>query len=174
MGHFIKTCTDPEHSGLCTTTILIIGLGNPILGDDAVGIHVARMLKRRFQTAADLEFKELSVGGLRLVEEMLGFETVFLIDSIEGEESKVGEIREFSADDFKTTQRSSAPHVTNFATALELYNKLEPSKVPRNMKIFTIGIHGESTFREGLSPHVGEAASKLADLVAREIEHLRV
>lgn len=131
------------------------------------------MLKQRFPSKSELEFKELSVGGLRLVEEMLGFERVFMVDSIEGDDSQVGQIREFSSDDFKTTQRSSSPHVTNFATALELYSRLEPNKIPRNVRIFTIDIHGESTFREGLTPRVEEAASKLVDLIAREIEQLR-
>ena len=41
------------------------------------------------------------------------------------------------------------------------------------MKIFTIGIHGESTFHEGLSPRVEEAALKLADLIARKIEQVQ-
>jgi len=131
------------------------------------------MLKQRFPSKSELEFKELSVGGLRLVEEMLGFERVFIVDSIEGDDSQVGQIREFSSDDFKMTQRSSSPHVTNFATALELYTRLEPNKIPRNVRIFTIGIHGESTFREGLTRRVEEAASKLVDWIAREIEQLR-
>ena len=131
------------------------------------------MLKQRFPSKSELEFKELSVGGLRLVEEMLGFERVFIVDSIDGDDSQIGQIQEFSPDDFKTTQRSSAPHVTNFATALELYGRLEPNKVPRNVKIFTIGIHGESRFHEGLSPRVEEAALKLADLIAREIEQIQ-
>ena len=130
------------------------------------------MLKQRFPSKSELEFKELSVGGLRLVEEMLGFETVFMVDSIEGDASQIGQIREFSSDDFKMTQRSSSPHVTNFATALELYSRLEPNRIPRNVRIFTIGIHGESTFLEGLTSRVEEAASKLVDLIAREIEQL--
>jgi hydrogenase maturation protease len=131
------------------------------------------MLRQRFLSKPELEFKELSVGGLRLVEEMLGFEKVFMIDSIEGDDPQVGQIREFSSNDFKTTQRSSSPHVTNFATALELYSRLEPNKIPGNVRIFAIGIHGESTFREGLTPRVEEAASKLVDLIAREIEQSR-
>ena len=68
--------------GLSHTTILLVGLGNPIMGDDAVGIHVVRMLKDRNRGRADLEFKELSLGGLGLVEEILGYERVFIIDSV--------------------------------------------------------------------------------------------
>jgi len=140
------------------------------MGDDGVGIYVVRMLKQKLQSKPNLEFKELSVGGLRLVEEMLGYEEVIIVDSIESDVSQVGQIREFSSDQFKDTQQSSSPHVTNFATAFELYRKLEPGEIPDQVRIFTIGISSEFTFREGLSPSVQEAASKLVGMIGREIE----
>jgi hydrogenase maturation protease len=142
------------------------------MGDDAVGIHVIRTLRQRFPAEPELEFKELSVGGLRLVEEMLGYEKVFIVDSIATDDSQIGQIQEFSPEDFKTTEEPSSPHVTNFATALELYKSLEPDEIPRSVKIFTIGMHSEFTFREGLSPRVNEAALKVTDLIAREIEQV--
>jgi hydrogenase maturation protease len=140
------------------------------MGDDGVGIHVVRMLRQKFQSKSNLEFKELSVGGLRLVEEMLGYEEVIIVDSIESDASKVGQIHEFSPDQFKDTEQASSPHVTNFATAFELYRKLEPGEIPDRVRIFTIGISSEFTFREGLSPSVQDAASKLVDMIGREIE----
>jgi hydrogenase maturation protease len=152
---------------------LLIGLGNPIMGDDAVGILVIRMLKKKFSSGSDLEFKELSVGGLRLVEEMLGYKRVFIADSIESESSQIGQIREFSPEQFKSTERASSPHVANFAAALELYRRLEPSKVPETIRIFTIDINPEFTFREGLSSPIQEAASKLAEIILREVEQVR-
>ena len=49
---------------------LIIGLGNPILGDDGVGIRVAEEVRRGLPTclASRTEVTEASVGGLRLAE----------------------------------------------------------------------------------------------------------
>ena len=142
------------------------------MGDDAVGIHVVRMLRQRFPAKSELEFKELSVGGLRLVEEMLGYERVFIVDSIATDDSQIGQIQEMSPEDFKMTEQSSSPHVTNFATAFGLYRSLEPDKIPRSVKIFTIGMHSEFTFREGLSPRVNEAGLKVTDLIAHEIEQV--
>lgn len=142
------------------------------MGDDAVGIHVVRTLRQKFPSRSDLEFKELSVGGLRLVEEMLGYKKVFIVDSTESNTSQIGQIREFSPEQFKATEQASSPHATNFATALELYKKLEPSEVPETVKIFTIDISSEFTFREGLSPPIQEAASKLAEIIFREVEQV--
>jgi hydrogenase maturation protease len=147
-------------------TRLLIGLGNPIMGDDAVGIQVVRMLKRKL-----LQFKELSVGGLRLVEEMLGYDEVIIVDSMDADASQIGMIREFTPDQFKGTEvQALSPHITNFAAAFEFYKKLEPSEMPGKVRIFTIGIRSDLTFREGLSPPIRDATSKLVDVICREIE----
>jgi hydrogenase maturation protease len=151
---------------------LLVGLGNPIMGDDAVGIRVVRMLREKAQGRGDLEFKELSIGGLGLVEEILGYERVFIIDSV-GSADTPGHIREFSPEHFKGTEYASSPHSTNFATALELFKTFESSAVPHTIRIFTIDINPEFTFREALSPPVQKAASELAELVGREIEQTR-
>jgi hydrogenase maturation protease len=143
------------------------------MGDDGVGIHVVEALRQRFPSSSDLEFKELSVGGLRLVEEMLGYKKVFVVDSAESKTSEIGRIRELSPAQFKSTEEVPSPHVTSFATALELYKKLKPTLVPDVIKIFTIDINSEFAFREDLSPPIQEAASKLVEMIFREAEKYR-
>jgi hydrogenase maturation protease len=148
---------------------LLIGIGNPIMGDDGVGIHVLRQLKERIPTQDDLEFKELSVGGIKLIEEILDYKTVFIIDSIESADAP-GKIKEFSPQHLKSTYHDTAAHSTNFATALELYKKLAPSRMPEQIRIFTITIQPEYIFREKLSPRVRTAASHLTTLLTKEIQ----
>jgi hydrogenase maturation protease len=150
---------------------LLVGLGNPIMGDDGVGIYVVKRLKEKAQGGADLEFKELSLGGLGLVEEMLGYETVFIIDSA-ASSGKAGRIHEFSPEQLKETQYASSPHATNFATALELFKRLEASEIPNTIRIFTIDINPKFRFSEALSPPVQRAALELAELIAKEIGHI--
>jgi hydrogenase maturation protease len=147
---------------------LVVGLGNPIMGDDGVGIHVLRQLKQRTPPRVDLEFKQLSVGGMKLVEEILGYRSVFIIDSIESEDT-VGRIREFSPEQFNNTYHESGPHAVNFITALELYKKLEPTRIPERIRIFTIDIKNEFEFKETLTPPIQKAASHLAEMLANEI-----
>ena len=60
---------------------LVLGIGNTIMGDDGVGIYVARMVKDRTRSQADLQFKELGVSGFNLVEEILGYDEVIIVDS---------------------------------------------------------------------------------------------
>ena len=152
-------------------TILVLGLGNPIMGDDGVGIHVLRRLKESTQPRSQLEFKELGVGGIKLVEEILDYKTVFIIDSIESE-TEVGVINEFSPEQFINTYHESTPHATNFITALELYKKLEPTRIPERIRVFTIGIKPDFTFNEKLTPTVEAAASQLTMRLENEINQI--
>ena len=151
--------------------ILLVGLGNPIMGDDGVGTFVIRALKEKIPQRTGLEFKELSVGGIRLIEEMLGYDTVFIIDSIASKDTS-GQIHEFSPEQFKGSQYESSPHTTNFATALDFYKKLQPSRIPRSIRIFTIDINSDFTFSATLSPEVHAAALRLTEQIVREIDQL--
>ena len=148
--------------------VLLLGLGNSIMGDDGVGLYVLRRLKQIIPPSDGLEFKEVSIGGIKLVEEILDYKTVFIIDSIESP-TTIGNIHEFSPEQFNNALHESTPHTTNFITALELYKKLELKRVPETIRIFTIDIDPHYTFSETLSPKVQEAAAKLTELVAREI-----
>jgi hydrogenase maturation protease len=147
---------------------LLVGLGNPIMGDDGVGINVVRLIKSKVQSQDGIEFKELSLGGLRLVEELLGFEEAIIVDSVSSDEA-VGKISEVTPEQLKNSRYSSSPHAMNFATALELYKKLKPESIPTRIRIFTIAINSEYTFNDRLSPQVEEAAQRLANLVVDEI-----
>ena len=89
---------------------LIIGLGNPILTDDGVGVKVAQVLERLIDLDAhpELTITEASAGGLRLMEALLGFDRVVLIDAfyLHQETTTPGKIHHLTLDDL----RSSIPH----------------------------------------------------------------
>jgi len=140
------------------------------MGDDGVGIHVLRILRQRLLTRSELEFKELSVGGLKLVEAILGHKDVIIIDAYASTATEQGRIREFTPEDFKGTLNITSPHDTNFATALQLYKTLQPEKIPKSITIYTIDIQPSFTFNEQLSPPIQEAASKLAELITCKIK----
>jgi len=141
------------------------------MGDDGVGILVLRRVKEKTSPSVDLEFKELSVGGIKLVEEILDYRTVFVIDSIQA--TTVGTVNEFSPEQFSNTYCESAPHAVNFITALELYRKLQPHRIPEKIRIFTIGINSQFVFTETLTTKIETAASRLTELLAGEIEKIR-
>lgn len=111
---------------------LVLGLGNPILTDDGVGVKVAEAVSRALPPAMLVEISEASVGGLRLLERMLGYDRVILIDALyRGCTPSTGSryggapgvIHRLTLDDLQAispTQHSASAHDTNLVTALEM------------------------------------------------------
>jgi hypothetical protein len=58
---------------------LILGLGNPILRDDGVGLRVAQALRPMLAEAHGVEVDENTWGGLRLMERLVGYDRVIVV-----------------------------------------------------------------------------------------------
>ena len=98
---------------------LILGVGNPILSDDGVGIHVVRKLQKEVN---DVDFDEASVSGLELVEMFKGYERVIIVDAIKTKDGVPGRIYKLTPDDIPTLH-GITPHDVDFKTAIELMAK---------------------------------------------------
>ena len=108
---------------------LIVGLGNPLLGDDGVGWRVAEEVERRLpksvqtsEVSGPVEIDCLSLGGLSLMERMIGYDRVILIDSIETGQRPTGSVRRFALDELPdpTAGHSASAHDTSLLTALQM------------------------------------------------------
>ena len=140
---------------------LVIGLGNPLLRDDSVGLRVAQQLRPLLAGYSDIEIVEDYRGGLRLMERMVGFDRAIIIDAIcTGAEP--GTIHLLSPGDIPT-QRSASAHDVNLPTALQL-GRNSGAHLPINEAILLVGVEAAdiNTFDdERLTPEV-EAAIPLA------------
>ena len=72
--------------------ILVVGLGNPILTDDGVGVKVAYAVRDALASEGrnDVTVTEASVGGLRLMEMMVGYDRAILVDALQHPDAKPG------------------------------------------------------------------------------------
>ena len=144
---------------------LILGLGNPILRDDGVGIQVAKEIGRRL-ISSSIEVKEASIAGLDLLELIQGYTKVVLIDSIQVRGKMPGEILPLDLNDLRLTLRLSSPHDVNFATALELGKKLGLN-LPQEIRIYAIQVEDISTFDENCSPSIEKAICGIAEKIIK-------
>jgi hydrogenase maturation protease len=70
----------------------IIGLGNPLLSDDAAGLHVVRALRQKLAGREGVELHELSLSPPRLAELFAGAERLIIVDSIKTPSGKPGSL----------------------------------------------------------------------------------
>jgi hydrogenase maturation protease len=147
---------------------LVVGVGNSILGDDGIGLRVAQTIRNNLPKNGDVDVKELSVGGLELMEELLGYNRVIIIDAMTTER-EAGTIYKLTPDEFNRARHLSSPHDLNFMSALELGKKHIPGKMPNEISIYTIGVKEVTTFTEKMDPKVIKAGAKVAKIVLNEL-----
>jgi hydrogenase maturation protease len=147
---------------------LIIGLGNPLLRDDSVGLRVIQILKERIADLPDIELMEDYWGGLRLMEQMIGYDRAIIVDAI-CTGALPGTIHLLSPDDIPT-QRSASAHDVNLPTALE-FGRQAGAHLPASENILLVGIEAADvqTFEESLSPEVEAALSNAVEQILSEL-----
>jgi hydrogenase maturation protease len=146
---------------------LVLGLGNSILTDDAVGLTIAEEVRRRLDKA-DVTVEQASTGGLGLLDLVLGFDKIIIVDAIQTKNNEPGRIRRLSPDQFSGSLRSVSSHDVTLATALELARSLGKD-VPQEIVILAVEAADVDSFGEDLTPAVAAAVPDVVELVLQEL-----
>jgi hydrogenase maturation protease len=149
---------------------LVLGMGNPILSDDGVGLLVAGRLAGE-QLPAGVEVTQSEVAGLRLLELVRGFTRVIIIDALKSPAEvgrEPGEVVKYEAKDFKGGHRYGSAHSIGLDTVLELGHRLG-YEMPAEVIVYAIEAADVETFGEELSPAVAAAAERVLELVREEL-----
>ncbi len=137
-------------------SILVLALGNDIMGDDAVGLHAAKALRKKFSNR--ITIIEAMIAGYSLLDILDGYSHVLLIDAVTTGKSLPGAIREFSKEEFETLYAAS-PHYVGIPEVLTLAKRLG-LQMPVEFRILAMEISDTHELRECLSPKINEALPK--------------
>jgi hydrogenase maturation protease len=152
---------------------LVLGLGNPILTDDGVGVLVVEAVKSRLPALAQVDFTEVSVGGLTLMESMIGYNRVILIDAYQPSGSlNPGAVHRFTLEDMQLlspTQHSASPHDASLITALEAGRRMG-LQLPEQVTIFAVEVENVTDFGDRPTELVRAAIPKIVDDVIAELD----
>jgi hydrogenase maturation protease len=145
---------------------LVLGLGNPLLGDDAVGLKVAALVRERLDGTPGIDVAQEEAGGLRLMERMTGYDRAVLVDAaVTG--GTPGEIRRLGPDDLPT-QRTAAAHGIDLPRALALGRQLGYA-MPSEVRIVAVEAESVLEFREEMTPAVAAAVEPAVAAVLEEL-----
>jgi hydrogenase maturation protease len=141
---------------------LVLGLGNPLLSDDSVGLRVVRRLGPALDARPDIEVAEDFCGGLRTMERMMGFDRAIIVDAAIGGDEP-GTIRVTSGPS-AAARHCTCAHDADLETAIALGRRagaLLPA--PSNIRIVTIEAADVLTFSAACTPAVEAAIDGAAD-----------
>ena len=156
--------------------VLVLGLGNPLLGDDAVGWRVVEELERRLATDpatiahATVETDVLAVGGIGLMERLAGARRAILVDAIETGTSPVGEVtcRRLAEVPIRAATHLDGTHDTPLPVALAAGRALG-ARIPDEILVVAIEAAHTDVFSAELSPAVAAAVPRAVRVVLASI-----
>ena len=145
---------------------IIIGLGNPILGDDGVGWRVAEQVSRQLNQRKGIEVDCLSVGGLSLMERLIGYDRALIIDAITTGDKPQGSISTFNLNQLpnRALGHMCSSHDTTLQNALAVGRQMG-AKLPSEIVLVAIEASQVYDFSETLSPVIASAAPKAVECV---------
>jgi hydrogenase maturation protease len=150
---------------------LLLGMGNPIVTDDAVGIMLARDVGAALGPRSDVDvIDECSIGGLNLLDLVAGYDRLIALDSIKTRDGVPGTWYRFDATDLRETMNLRNVHDANFATAMALGRSVG-MHLPDDgaIHILAVEIDDNVNFSEELSPVLAAAYDELRDEILAEV-----
>ncbi len=142
---------------------LVLGLGNPILSDDRVGIVVARLLGERL---TDVDFIEASIAGVSILDEIQGYSRLVVVDSIITGTREPGYLHRFVLEDLGPAVPAVSHHGVGLASTFEV-GRLMGYDLPGEVEIYAIEATNTTEFGEDLSKAVEERLDDIVDAILK-------
>jgi hydrogenase maturation protease len=147
---------------------LVLGIGSPIVSDDAVGIRVAEKIQSLGLEEVDV--KEVSSSGLDLIELMLDYDTVVIVDAIITSEHPLGSMILLDERDFASSVHGANPHDVNIATTIELGRQLQPDRMPKKIAFVAVEVADTWTISYNMTEEVERAIPEIVQKVVEIIK----
>ena len=155
-----------KHDGSRSSSVRIIGLGNELRGDDAVGLLAARRLRQTVGNRA--EVIEAEMAGVDLIELLEGARVVILIDAARSGKNP-GMVHRLDASDSPIGVRMfpHSSHALGISDALELARAM--GVLPTKVIVYGIEV-GNTEAGQTLSSAVAKALDEAVGQIVRECD----
>ena len=157
---------------------IVVGLGNPILGDDGVGWQVAGQVAAGLQQSHNrdaatcpVEVDCLAVGGLSLMERLAGYDRAILIDAISTGLEPAGTVSCLPLESLPEWPpgHSASAHDTSLQNALRV-GRSSGVPLPGSITVISVEVQSLFEFSEELSEPVADAIPCAVKMVLDQLE----
>ena len=151
--------------------ILIVGLGSPIMSDDAIGLKVIDEIDKLNLTG--VQTQQEAIGGLDIIPVISGYRYAIIVDAIQTHSYGPGTVMIFNPEDFEHTVGNNSAHEVNLSTAMHIGRQLDPDSMPLSVRFVAIEVEDLQTVSETMTQAVQAALPNAVDAVLHLIEELR-
>ena len=142
---------------------VLVGLGNPVRGDDAVGLRVAEAVASLLaaQPVPGARVVTSTRGGFELIDLLEGADRAIIVDCLDLPDAVPGRVRQLSVREVAGAARLVGSHELGLGDAVA-FARLSGVAMPERIEVFAIEAALEDRIEERLSPEVEAAVLPLA------------
>ena len=144
--------------------VIVVGIGNPIMGDDSVGIRVVEELKKEVEVDTAI----LTTTTFEVLDKIMGYDKAIIVDGIKSG-NEPGTIYELTVDDVFYTYSFTNTHNLSLATTLKIGYLIFPEKMPKYIKLIAVEVENID-FGRDCSPKVKNAIPKVVEMIKKELD----
>ena len=145
--------------------VLVLGIGNVLMGDEGIGVHVVRHLEK-LGVPQGVELLDGGTGSLLLLEPMQRARKIILIDATL-DDHPPGTVRRLTPRFSTEYPRTLTAHDIGLKDLLDTFYLLEG---PVDVVLFAVSIASLQEIGMELSPEIAARAPEIAELVLRELQ----
>ena len=138
--------------------ILLLGFGNELLGDDGVGIRIARYFEKLDLRLFDIKYTGIS--GFQLFDYIVGYEKVIIVDALEKNYPSIDsyKIEMYEKNEIIDKSLFYSSHEVSLGMGLQQAEEIVPDLVPKDIKFVAVEIPFQKTYSNRLTKHTKRLA----------------
>ncbi|MGB5817920.1 MAG: hydrogenase maturation protease [Saonia sp.] len=149
----------------------IMGFGNPVRSDDAVGIYVIEQLRHKLNASEDISIFDMGTAAFEVLFGLKGHHRIILIDAVLNSNEPVGTLFKVPAEEVMKAPKDDPLvflHGMKWDQALSYAKKILREDYPEDIQVYLVAI--ENTKLEvDLSDVVQQAGDKIVQHILEDL-----
>ncbi|MEO0506445.1 MAG: hydrogenase maturation protease [Bacteroidota bacterium] len=154
----------------------IMGFGNPVRSDDAIGIYVIEELRKSIDDTDAVSLFDMGTAAFEVLFGLKGHDKIILVDAVINTNEPIGTLFKVPAEEVLRAPQEDPMvflHGMKWDQALSYAKKIMGDAYPEDITVYLIAIDN-TKLEVDLSPTVKEAGDKVVHHILEELKTLKV
>ncbi|NQZ75521.1 MAG: hydrogenase maturation protease [Ekhidna sp.] len=152
----------------------ILGFGNPVRSDDAVGCYVIEKLKKANLNEDEVSLIDMGTSSFEVLFQLQGHDRLILVDGTINSGEEVGTLFKLPAQEVMSSVQDDPMvflHSLKWDQALSYAKKILQDQFPDDIQVYLIAIDN-TKLEVGMSESVENAGQKVSELILEDLANL--
>ncbi len=151
--------------------IAIMGFGNPVRSDDAVGIYVIEQLRQPLEEAEHISLFDMGTSAFEVLFQLKGHQQIILVDAVVNTGDPVGTLYRLPAEEVQRAPQDDPMvflHSLKWDQALSYAKKLLQDDYPEDIQVYLIAVE-DTRLEVSMSEEVQQAGNQVVERILAEV-----